>query len=116
MFKLAKEFVEAEKDYRIALSTEIIKLKDQKMKITLIPDIARGNVADIKFKRDLAEHKYKVGRDKVQALQSELSALQSIYRRQSEILRDGIMEIIIRNKKYFPGNGKVVIVLSASNY
>jgi hypothetical protein len=33
----------------------------------------------------MAEFKYKAGRDKVQALQSEISALQSIYRKQDDI-------------------------------
>jgi ribosome-binding protein aMBF1 (putative translation factor) len=85
MFKLARDYAEAEQEYRKALGMEIIKLKDAKMSVTLIGDIARSNVSNIKFKRDLAEFKYKAGRDKVQALQSELSALQSIYRRQNEI-------------------------------
>jgi hypothetical protein len=85
LFTLAREYAEAEKTYRESLRAEIIKLKDEKMSVTLIPDIARGNVSDLKFKRDLAEYKYKAGRDKVQALQSEISALQSIYRRQDDI-------------------------------
>lgn len=55
------------------------------MSVTLIADLARGNVSKLKFKRDLAEFKYKAGRDKVQALQSEVSALQSICRRQDDI-------------------------------
>lgn len=85
LFALAREYAEAEKSYREALRTEILSLKDSKMSVTLIADVARGNVSEFKFKRDMAEFKYKAGRDKVQALQSEISALQSIYRRQDDI-------------------------------
>jgi hypothetical protein len=44
LFTLAREYAEAEKTYREALRTEIIKLKDSKMSVTLIADVARGNL------------------------------------------------------------------------
>lgn len=85
LFTLAREYAEAEKEYREALAIEILRLKDEKMSITLIPDLARGSVADLKFNRDLAEMKFNAGKEKVRALESEISALQSIYRRQDEV-------------------------------
>lgn len=81
----AKEYAKAEKEYRIALSREIIKLKADKLPATLIGDVARGNVAELKFKRDLAEQVYKASRDMLQALSNELSAMQSILKVQTKI-------------------------------
>ncbi|MCR3759182.1 hypothetical protein KYB31_09290 [Clostridium felsineum] len=81
----AKEFASAEKEYRIALSKEIAKLKSEGMSVTLIPDVARGNVAELKFQRDLAEQTYKASRDMLQALSNELSAMQSILKVQTKI-------------------------------
>ncbi len=85
LFTLAREYAEAEKEYREALAKEILILKDSGMSVTLISDLARGKVADWKFKRDLGEVRYKCGRDKVQALQSEISALQTLYKRQEDL-------------------------------
>ena len=85
IFKLAKEAAETERDYRIALAKELIRLRDEGMAVGLINDVARGNLADLKFERDLAEETYKAGRDSLRAIQSQLSALQSILRSQEEI-------------------------------
>ncbi|MBN3351670.1 hypothetical protein CF075_21120, partial [Clostridium botulinum] len=48
--KKAKEYAEAERDYKIALAKEILILRESKVQATLIPDIARGNVGELKFK------------------------------------------------------------------
>ena len=79
--KKAKEYATNEKEYRLALSKEIMKLKTEGLQATLIPDVARGNVSEIKFKRDLAELEYKTYRDMIEGLKAELSGLQTIYKR-----------------------------------
>ncbi len=81
----AKAYAEAEQEYRIALAREIMRLRDEKLPVTVINDVARGNLADLKFKRDLAEVTYKTAKDMLQALQSQLSGLQTLYKRQDEI-------------------------------
>lgn len=81
----AKLYAEAEKNYRVALARQIIELKTQKYPATLIGDIARGNVADLKFKRDVAEQIFKSARDGLQARSNELSAMQSILKVQTKI-------------------------------
>ncbi len=83
----AKEFAQAEKDYRMALAREITKLKISGMPVTLINDLARGNeeVANCKFNRDLAENTFKASRDMLNALAVEVSALQSILKVQEKI-------------------------------
>lgn len=86
LFTLAKEFAEAERDYRRALAVEIVKLKSEGQSVTLINDIARGNTAELKFARDLAEFKYQSGRDSLRAIETQVSALQSVLKYQSEVL------------------------------
>ncbi|AUN06636.1 hypothetical protein [Clostridium botulinum] len=83
--KKAKEYAEAERDYKIALAKEILILRESKVQATLIPDIARGNVGELKFKRDVAEVTYKSCKDMLQGLQAELSGYQSILRVQEDI-------------------------------
>jgi ABC-type phosphate transport system auxiliary subunit len=85
LFTLAREYAEAEQKYRQVLGIELLKLREQKVPVTLIGDVARANISDLKFNRDMAEYKYKAGRDKAQALQAEISALQTLYKRQEDI-------------------------------
>jgi chorismate mutase len=78
IFKMAREKAETEFEYRQALSKEIAKLKSENTPVTLIADMARGNVADLKLKRDLADAMFKSAIESLRALQSELSGLQTI--------------------------------------
>ena len=85
IFKLAKVAAETERDYRVALAAEKIKLRDEGMAVGLIEDVARGNLADLRFERDLAREKYIAARDSLKAIAVQINALQSILRLQSEV-------------------------------
>ena len=85
IFILAKEMAETERDYRKALTHEIMKLKNEGMSISLINELARGNTSDLKFNRDLAEAKYTAARDSLKAIAVQINALQSILRIQNEV-------------------------------
>lgn len=85
IFLLAKAMAESEREYRKALTIEIVMLKEQGMSVTLINEIARGSTADLKFQRDLAEAKYTAARDSLKAIAVQVSALQSIVRYQEEV-------------------------------
>ena len=85
LFHLARERAEAEKAYRMALAKEIVMLKDAGQSVTLIGDIARGNTAEMKFARDLADARYSAGRDLLTSLQTEVSALQTIIKHMTEL-------------------------------
>ena len=85
IFNLAKDLAEKERDYRRALAHEIIRLKGEGEKITLISDIARGLLADEKFERDLAEERLKAGKASLEAIQVRINGLQSILRYQNEL-------------------------------
>ncbi|MEJ8548431.1 hypothetical protein [Brevibacillus borstelensis] len=83
--KQAIAYAEKERTYRLALSQEMMKLRAENMPATLINDVARGNVANLKFERDLAEALFKATVESSRAIQAEMSGLQSIYRRQDEV-------------------------------
>lgn len=87
IFTLVREKAEAERNYRIELAKEIARLRFEKTPATLVGDLARGNesIANLKFKRDIAADRHKSGIEVIRGLQSELSALQTISKYQSDI-------------------------------
>jgi S-adenosylhomocysteine hydrolase len=87
IFILAQLKAKAEQMYRVELAKVITHLRYDKVPATLIPDLARGdeNVALLKFNRDISADRHKSGIEVMKALQSELSALQTICRYQEDI-------------------------------
>jgi hypothetical protein len=85
IFEAARDYATAERDYRLELSKEITRLKAEGLAASLIADIARGNCAELKFKRDLADGRLVAAKESSRALQAELSGLQSILRSQEEV-------------------------------
>lgn len=85
LFTLARKSAEAEKVYRKALAMEIMKLRLEGLPATLIGDVARGNCSELKWSRDLAEAELTAGRDGLKAIITEVTALQSILKHQSEV-------------------------------
>lgn len=85
VFKLARSKAETERTYRIALSQEIIKLRSEGTPATIIGDLSRGTVADLKFERDVSAEMYRAALAAMEALKAEINALQSIAKYQSDI-------------------------------
>ena len=85
LYKLGEDRAEAERVYRMKLAQEIITLKADGMAIGMISDVARGNVSDLLFQRDAAEIKFKCAIESLGAIQTQLSALQSILKYQEAI-------------------------------
>lgn len=85
IYKMAKKRAETERKYRMELSKEILKLKAEGMAATLIPDVARGNVSALKFERDLTEGQFRAALEALESLRTEVSALQSIVKHQTEV-------------------------------
>ena len=50
----------AERDYRVELAKEILRLRAEGVPVTIISDLCRGNekIADLKLDRDIAETLY----------------------------------------------------------
>lgn len=78
IFKLAKAKAETEMIYREALSKEIVTLRADGVQATLIPDLARGKVAFLKYERDLAHDMYKSAISALEAVKTQSSVLQTI--------------------------------------
>jgi DNA polymerase II small subunit/DNA polymerase delta subunit B len=55
--KRGEELADAERNYRVALSTKILKERDGGIQVSIISDVCRGSreIADLKFKRDVAQ-------------------------------------------------------------
>jgi tRNA G10 N-methylase Trm11 len=85
LYQIAEDKAESEMIYRMRLTQEILILREQGMSVGLINDVARGNVADLLFQRDASEAKFKAAIESLGALQSQLSALQSILKIQQEV-------------------------------
>jgi hypothetical protein len=85
VYKQAKAKDKAEREYRIALAQEILKLKAEGIQATLIPDIARGNTADLKLARDSSKSLYDSARDSMETLRVEASMLQTISKYQEDL-------------------------------
>lgn len=85
LFSLGKAKAEAERDYRLALSQEILRLRSEGMQATLIPDVAKGNVHEKLFQRDFTEAQFKAGIEAADAIKTQVSALQTILKYQTDI-------------------------------
>ena len=71
-----------EKNYRIALATEFLKLRSEGEKVTIMSDLARGKeeVADLKFKRDVAETLYESAKEAIYIYKKQMDTLMTIYK------------------------------------
>lgn len=78
---------ETEKNYRIAVAKEILRLRDEGIPVTIISDLVRGdkNIAELKMKRDIAETMYESCLQKIYQTKLELGIIE----RQMEVERKG---------------------------
>ena len=65
---------EAEREYKKTLAQECFKMKAQKLPVTLIEKVCYGleNVADLRFKRDVAEACYKANQEAINVVKLEM--------------------------------------------
>lgn len=77
--KSGTALAQAEKDYKILLRQECLKLRDEGMAVTIIDRICYGipSVAEARFKRDVAEAKYKANMEAINTFKLEIRILQS---------------------------------------
>ncbi|MEX1120596.1 MAG: hypothetical protein WED82_00585, partial [Balneolales bacterium] len=85
IFRLAQKKAETEREYRMELAKVIFRLRDEKIPATIIGDCARGEVAELKFQRDLAADMYRSALSAMEALKSEINAIQTITKYTGEI-------------------------------
>lgn len=72
-------YAEAERDYKILLRKECLKLRDDGMAIGLIDKICYGipSVADARFKRDVAETIYKANQEAINSIKLQMRLLEN---------------------------------------
>lgn len=73
--KYGREFAETEKDYKIVLRQEALKLRAEKgMPVTLIQQVVYGipEVADKRFKRDIAEAMYQTAQENINSIKLQI--------------------------------------------
>lgn len=85
LFGLGRAKAEAERDYRLALSQEILRLRADNVPVSIVTDLAKGNVADALFQRDLSEAQFKAGIEAADAIKVQVSALQTILKYQTDV-------------------------------
>ena len=80
-----KELAEAERDYKVTLRQEALKLRtEQDMPVTLINQIIYGipSVADKRFKRDVAETMYNVAQENINSIKLQIRVLENQLQRE----------------------------------
>lgn len=90
LVKYGNEYAETEKNYKIALRQEALKLRDEKMAVTLINQIVYGvpQVAEKRFKRDVAEAMYKTALENINVLKLQIKILENQLEREYGNIRN----------------------------
>ena len=79
--KRGKEFATAERDYKIAMRTEILKLRDEGQPATLVLQLCYGtpSIAKLRFERDLAETMYKSALEAINVYKLKIRIMENQY-------------------------------------
>ncbi len=70
---------ETERDYKIALTQEALKMKDNKNPVTFISLIIHGvrHIAELRFKRDVADVIYQANLESINSIKLQLRILEN---------------------------------------
>lgn len=73
------DYAEAERDYRIALSEEILRMEAEGRPVTNLYNIARGkrHVAEAKFKQISTESIYRANLEAIQSIKLQIKVVQA---------------------------------------
>ena len=82
--KNGTSYAEAERDYKILLRQEILKMRDEGQAIGVITLTCYGipSVAEARFKRDIAEAVYKANQEAINSIKLQLRLLESQIQRE----------------------------------
>jgi len=72
-------YAKAERDYKVKLREECLRLRDEKMAIGMIDKTCYGieSVANLRFQRDCAEVIYKANQEAINSIKLQIKILQS---------------------------------------
>lgn len=76
--KSGTDYAQAERDYKILLRQECLKLRDEGMAIGMIDKTCYGlkTVADARFKRDVAQATYQANQEAINSIKLELRLIE----------------------------------------
>lgn len=82
--RTSEAYATAEKEYKILLRQECLKLRDEGMAIGMISITCYGipSVAEARFKRDIAEANYKANQEAIQAYKLQLRLMDNQIQRE----------------------------------
>lgn len=82
--KYGNELASAERDYKITLRQEALKLRTDGLAVTLINQIVYGipEVADKRFKRDVAESMYSTAQENINSLKLQIRIIENQLQRE----------------------------------
>ena len=89
--KTGSAYADAEKNYKIILRQECLRLRDEGMAIGMITMTAYGipSVAEARFKRDIAEVTYTANKEAIQSVKLQLRLIESQIQREYGIAGKG---------------------------
>lgn len=70
---------QAERTYKVLLRTEVLKLRDAGLAVTLIKDVVRGipQVAELRLNRDVAQTFYEADKELINSIKLQIRVIQS---------------------------------------
>lgn len=76
--KSGTDYAQAEKDYKILLRTECLRLRDDGMAVGMIDKVCYGipSVAEARFKRDVAETVYKANLEAINSIKLQMRLIE----------------------------------------
>ena len=77
-------YAQAERDYKVLLRQEVLKMRDEGLAVGVIDKTCHGvpEVADARFKRDVAEATYKANVEAINALKLQMRLLEAQIQRE----------------------------------
>ena len=77
--KTGTNYAQAEKDYKVLLRQECLRLRDEGMAIGMIDKTCYGipSVAEARFKRDVAEAVYRANQEAINSLKLQMRLLEA---------------------------------------
>ena len=78
------KYAQAEKDYKIRLRLEVLRLRDEGMAVGIIDKICYGipAVAELRFNRDVAEAVYKANLEAINSIKLQMRLIESQLQRE----------------------------------
>lgn len=82
--KNGTEYAEAERDYKVLLRTECLRLRDEGMAIGMIQLTCYGipSVAEARFQRDIAEVVYEANKEAIASIKLQLRLIENQIQRE----------------------------------